>query len=80
MCGTDLITFIKDFIQTPLKSVRTSLWGTIILYTLGNLLWLFGIHQSVIYSSILELLLIINIQENIAAYAAHEAIPNVNNP
>ena len=77
--GTDLITLIKDFIQTPLKSVGTSLWGTVILYTLGNLLWLFGIHQSVIYSSILEPLLIINIQENIAAYAAHEAIPNVIN-
>ena len=79
MCGTDLITLIKNFIQTPLKSIGTSLWGTIILYTLGNLLWLFGIHQSVIYSSILEPLLIINIQENIAAYAAGTAIPNVIN-
>lgn len=79
LCGTDLITLIKNFIQTPLKSIGTSLWGTIILYTLGNLLWLFGIHQSVIYSSILEPLLIINIQENIAAYAAGTAIPNVIN-
>lgn len=73
MCGTDLITLIKSFIQEPLRSIGTSLWGTIILYTLGNLLWLFGIHQSVIYSSILEPLLIINIQENIAAYAAGAA-------
>lgn len=60
--GTDLITLIKNFIQTPLKNIGTSLWGTVILYTLGNLLWLFGIHQSVIYSSILEPLLIINVQ------------------
>lgn len=79
MCGTDLITLIKSFIQEPLRSIGTSLWGTIILYTLGNLLWLFGIHQSVIYSSILEPLLIINIQENIAAYAAGAAIPNIIN-
>lgn len=77
--GTDLITLITTFIQTPLKTIGTSLWGTIILYTLGNLLWLFGIHQSVIYSSILEPLLIININENIAAYAAGQAIPNIIN-
>ena len=79
MTGNDLITLIKNFIQTPLKNIGTSLWGTVVLYTLGNLLWLFGIHQSVIYSSILEPLLIINVQENIAAYAAHEAIPNIIN-
>ena len=77
--GTNLITLITTFIQTPLKTIGTSLWGTIILYTLGNLLWLFGIHQSVIYSSILEPLLIININENIAAYAAGQAIPNIIN-
>lgn len=46
--GTDLISLITTFIQTPLRTIGTSLWGTIILYTLGNLLWLFGIHQSVI--------------------------------
>ncbi len=62
MTGTDLISIIKNFIQTPLKNIGTS-----------------GIHQSVIYSSILEPLLIINIQENIAAYAAGEAIPNIIN-
>lgn len=77
--GTDLISLITVFIQTPLKSIGTSLWGTLILYTLGNMLWLFGIHQSVIYSSILEPLLIININENIAAYAAGQAIPNIIN-
>lgn len=77
--GTDLISLITTFIQTPLRTIGTSLWGTIILYTLGNLLWLFGIHQSVIYSSILEPLLLININENIAAYAAGTAIPNIIN-
>lgn len=79
LAGTDLITLITTFIQAPLRHIGTSLWGTVILYTLGNLLWLFGIHQSVIYSSILEPLLIININENIAAFAAGEAIPNIIN-
>lgn len=77
--GMNVINLITTFIQEPLRSVGCSLWGCIILYALGNLLWLFGIHQSVIYSSILEPLLIININENIAAALAGEAIPNIIN-
>lgn len=77
--GMNLINLITTFIQEPLRHVSTGLWGCIIIYSLGNLLWLFGIHQSVIYSSILEPLLIINITENIAAYNAGETIPNIIN-
>lgn len=75
----NMINIITTFIQEPLRNIGTGLWGCLILYSLGNLLWLFGIHQSVIYSSILEPLLIINITENIAAYNAGEAIPNLIN-
>lgn len=75
----NMINLITTFIQEPLRNVGTGLWGCIILYSLGNLLWIFGIHQSVIYSSILEPLLIINITENIAAYNAGETIPNLIN-
>lgn len=77
--GMNMINLITTFIQEPLRNVGTGLWGCIILYSLGNLLWIFGIHQSVIYSSILEPLLIINITENIAAYNAGETIPNLIN-
>ena len=52
---------------------------TPVFYSLGNFLWLLGIHQSVIYSSILEPLLIVNMTQNMAAYAAGEAIPNIIN-
>lgn len=79
IAGMNLIDLITTFIQEPLRHVSTGLWGCLILYSLGNLLWLFGIHQSVIYSSILEPLLIINITQNIAAYNAGEAIPNIIN-
>ena len=79
MTGMNMINLITTFIQEPLRHVSTGLWGCLILYSLGNLLWLFGIHQSVIYSSILEPLLIINITENIAAYNAGEKIPNIIN-
>lgn len=76
---TNLIDLISTMIQTPLKHVGTSLAGCLLLYTLGNLLFTQGIHQSVIYSSILEPLLIINMNENMAAFAAGESIPNIIN-
>lgn len=70
---------ITTLIQEPLRTVTTGLVGCVILYSLGNFLWLLGIHQSVIYSSILEPLLIVNMTQNMAAYAAGEAIPNIIN-
>lgn len=76
---TDLISLISTVIQTPLKNIGTSLGGCLILYTLGNLLFTQGIHQSVIYSSILEPLLIVNMTENMAAFAAGQPIPNIIN-
>ncbi len=79
LTGMNLINLITTFIQEPLRHIGTGLWGCIILYSLGNMLWLFGVHQSIIYSSILEPLLIINITENIAAFNAGEAIPNIIN-
>lgn len=43
------------------------------------MLWLFGIHQAVIYSAILEPLLLINITENITAANNGQAIPHIIN-
>ncbi|MGN0371235.1 MAG: PTS sugar transporter subunit IIC [Enterocloster sp.] len=76
---TNLIRMITLMIQEPLRTVTTGLAGCVILYSLGNFLWLLGIHQSVIYSSILEPLLIVNMTQNMAAYAAGQAIPNIIN-
>lgn len=61
---TNLIQMITTLIQEPLRTVTTGLVGCVILYSLGNFLWLLGIHQSVIYSSILEPLLIVNMTQN----------------
>lgn len=79
MTGMNLINLITTFIQEPIRHIGTGLWGAIIIYSLGNMLWLFGIHQAVIYSSILEPLLLINITENIAAYNSGQAIPHIIN-
>lgn len=76
---TDLVQIITTIIQELLRTATTGLLGCVLLYSLGNFLWLLGIHQSVIYSSILEPLLIVNMTLNMAAYAAGEAIPNIIN-
>lgn len=76
---TDLVHIIATMIQEPLRTATTGLAGCVILYSLGNFLWLLGIHQSVIYGSILEPLLVVNMTQNMAAYAAGEAIPNIIN-
>ncbi len=76
---TDLITIITVMIQEPLRGVTTGLLGCVILYSLGNFLWLFGIHQTVIDGSLLEPLLIVNMTQAMAAYAAGEPIPNIIN-
>lgn len=76
---TDLVHIITMLIQEPLRTATTGLLGCVLLYSLGNFLWILGIHQSVIYSSILEPLLIVNMTQNMAAYAAGEAIPNIIN-
>lgn len=76
---TDLITIITTMIQEPLRGVTTGLFGCVLIYSLGNLLWLFGIHQTVLNGSILEPLLMINMTQCMAAYAAGEAIPNIIN-
>ncbi|WP_424321275.1 hypothetical protein ACPD8N_03730 [Lacticaseibacillus chiayiensis] len=75
----NLISWITTFIQEPLWHIGTGIVGTLIIYTMANLLWLFWIHFSVIYISILEPLLIINVVQNTAAYNAGHSIPNIIN-
>jgi len=77
--GTNLVALISTFIQEPLRRVNTSLFGVLFLYSLGNLLFTLGIHQTVIYGTLLEPLLIANINENMIAYANHQAIPHIMN-
>jgi PTS system cellobiose-specific IIC component len=76
---TNLITLISTLIQEPLRKVNTSLLGCVLIYSLGNFLFTLGIHQSVIYGVILEPLLIANINENMLAFANHQAIPHIIN-
>lgn len=75
--STDLIALIKLFVQTPLSHLGSSLPAVLFIYTCGNLLFFFGIHQSTINGVLLEPILTVACTENMAAYAAGESIPNI---
>ena len=74
---TDLIALIKLVVQEPLSTLGTSLPAVLFIYTMGNLLFFFGIHQSTINGVLLEPILTVAATENMAAAAAGKAIPNL---
>ena len=77
--NTDLITIISNVIQEPLRKVNTSLFGYLLIYSTGNFLFTLGIHQSVINGSLLDPLLLVNMNENMAAVNAGEIPKNIIN-
>lgn len=73
---TDLLTIISTFISTPLKSIMNAgPWAVILIYTLANLLFCVGIHQSTISGATVEPILTMLIVDNMATFAAGQAIP-----
>lgn len=73
----DLITLISTVIQEPLRKINTSLPGFLFIFTLGNLLFTFGIHQAVIFGTVLEPLLIANINDNALALSNGQVPPHI---
>lgn len=76
---TDLISLISTMIQEPLRKVNTSLLGFLLIYSTGNFLFTLGIHQTVINGSLLDPLLLVNMNENMAAVNAGKEAPNIIN-
>lgn len=79
LTGNDFMRIIEQFIQEPLRGVGTSFIGYLFLVCFANLLFSFGIHQSVITGPILDPLLMVNMNENMAATANGEAAPHIIN-
>lgn len=77
--GTNIIDIIITIVQAPLMSIGSSLGGFIIILTSGVFLFSLGIHHSVITSSILQPILLVNTNENMLAAAASEEIPHILN-
>ncbi|ETY72970.1 PTS sugar transporter subunit IIC [Lactiplantibacillus fabifermentans] len=74
---TNLIALITNVIQEPLRKFNTSLLGVILIYSCGNFLFTLGIHQTVINGTLLDPVLLINMNKNMAAYQAHKAVPYI---
>ena len=74
---TDMIKLITSMIQEPLRQVNTSLPGFLLIYSIGNLLFGFGIHQAVINGTLLDPVLIINTNKNMQAFAAGHDVPYI---
>lgn len=72
---TDLTSLINTFIQTPLRALTTNIWGLIFIYSIGNLLFTLGIHQSTINGVLVEPILTIVLLENTAFFNAGQPIP-----
>lgn len=69
--NTDLCTIISTCIANPLKSIMNAgPWAVIFIYTLANLLFCVGIHQSTISGATVEPILTMLIVDNMATYAA----------
>lgn len=75
--GNEINQIIINVIQAPLVNLTTSLPGFLVLCMFTNLLFFFGIHAGGIINPILEPPLLVAMQQNVEAFAAHQDIPNI---
>lgn len=74
--GTDLCTIISTCISNPLKSIMNAgPWAVILIYTLANLLFCVGIHQSTISGATVEPILTMLIVDNMATFGRRRHHP-----
>lgn len=74
---TDLISLIFMVVQEPLRKVNTSLFGYLLIYSCGNLLFTLGIHQSVVSGTLTEPFILSNMNDNMAAFTEGKDIPHI---
>lgn len=75
----DFNALISTIITKPLSYVTTSLPGFLLITSIANLFFGFGIHQAVISGALLDPFLLQNMQDNMLAYANHQEIPHIIN-
>ncbi len=77
--GMTLSDIVSKVITTPLSNVTTGIFGFVLITSIANLFFGFGIHQAVISSSLLDPFLLQNMSENMTAYANNQEIPHIIN-
>ncbi len=73
----DMTSFIYKMIQTPLTSLGASPLTFIVFIVLSQILWFFGLHGGQIVGSLLSVLYMPALMENLAAFQAGETLPNL---
>lgn len=69
--------FIYNLLKAPLTSMAASPLTFIVLLLICNVLWTFGIHGGMVATSIMSVLYTTLTNENLAAYNAGAALPNI---
>ncbi|MBR2811790.1 MAG: PTS sugar transporter subunit IIC [Solobacterium sp.] len=68
---------IYGLLKAPLTAMAASPFTFIVLLLICNVLWFFGIHGGMVATSIMSALYTGLTLENLAAYGANEALPNI---
>ncbi len=71
--------FIYAVLQRPLEGLGGSIWSAVILVAIAELLWFFGIHGSMVTSSVMMALFATSAYANLEAVAAGGVAVNVVN-
>ncbi|WP_265459779.1 PTS sugar transporter subunit IIC [Enterococcus sp. HY326] len=74
---TSIHHFVYQFIQTPLESIGGSFGGIMIAILVMQVLWVLGIHGSLIVYNIMTPIFLSLDTANLTAYANGEALPNI---
>ncbi|MGM0219400.1 PTS sugar transporter subunit IIC [Enterococcus sp. AZ126] len=70
----NIFEFITTLIQTPLQALTGSPIAIILIYTLANTLWFFGIHPNMVYGVVMPVMTA-NLLANMTAYQQHRELP-----
>lgn len=73
----DVHTMLYSLIQVPLEHLGRSIWTLLLLLFLSEVLWFFGIHGSMATSAITYTLYQPLELQNLAAFSAGHALPNI---
>lgn len=72
----NVFDFVSKMVAAPLMNVGASPWTVLLVYTIGNLVWFFGVHPNSIMSVFLPIMFAV-MMENQAAFQAGQPLPHL---
>jgi PTS system cellobiose-specific IIC component len=69
--------FIYSILQVPLTHLGGSIWAMLLVAMIGQILWLFGIHGSMVVFSVMMPIWLTLDTAQLTAYSAGDKLPNV---